>query len=511
MRSYKSFRNMFFSVVSNVVTILFGFVVQALFLKKLGSEYLGINGLFINIVSMLTIVYLGIGTAIIYSLYKPVAEGNKEKIKSLMNFYKKCYNVIAVAMLAIGLLVIPFLNIIVGKNSITDSIYIIYILFLIDTLVSYILFYKRSILYADQKNYIISIIHICCLSVMNITLLLVLYQTQNYLLFLIVKIIMRFVENFVISIVVDRQYTYLKDDKIKPLDKKTKKDIYVKVKGLMYHKVGHLFVLGSDNIIISLFLGGVKTVGYYANYHTIIFSLTMMIDQAFASITSSVGNLLIASKKSEKYEVYEKINFLNFWIAGFSATCVFIIMESFITVWVGSEYILEHLVLIVLTINFYLTIVKNTMINFKDASGIFHEDRFVPFIESAVNIASSIILLKLFGLAGVFMGTVLSTLVLHLYSYPKFVFCPLFDKKYIEYVKQLVKYFVIFIIGLLLTYCVSELIIVDNNWLQVIVNIVVCLVVINGFYLLLFYRTKEFKYFKKLSVNMKNKILKVDE
>ena len=510
MRSLKSFRNMFFSVLSNVITIFIGFIVQAVFLKHLGSEYLGINGLFTNIVSMLAIVDLGIGTAIIYNLYKPVASNDTEKIKSLMAFYRKSYTRIAMAVLAVGLLVVPFLGIIVGKNSITDSIYIIYALFLLDASLSYVLSYKRSILYADQKNYIMSIIHIVYLFVMNSLLLLILYKTQNYLLFLGTKIVMRFIENLAIYMIADRRYSYLRDKDVKPLDKETKDDIFIKVRGLMYHKIGYFISSGSDNIIISLFLGGVKTVGYYVNYHTIIFAVTTMIGQAFSAITSSIGNLLVESKKSKKYEVYEKINFLNFWIAGFCATCIFVIMESFITIWIGSEYVLARFVLIVLSINCYLVIARNTMNSFKEASGIFHEDRFVPFIESGVNIAFSIILLKIFGLAGVFLGSILGVLVLHLYSYPKYIYCPLFGKGYMDYMKSFVKYFIVFITGLLLAYGSSLLITVDSNILKVLINTVICVVVVNIFYIVLFYRSEEFKYFGWLLKKMKNKALRVE-
>jgi len=511
MRSFKSFRNMFFSVLSNAITILIGFVIQATFLKFLGSEYLGINGLFTNIVTMLAIVDLGIGTAIIYNLYKPVDEGNIEKIKSLMDFYRKSYVRISIAVLAVGLLIVPFLDIIVGTNSITDSIYVIYALFLLDASLSYVLSYKRSILYADQKNYIMSIIHIIYLFVMNSLLLIILYKTQNYLLFMATKIAMRFLENLAIYIVADKRYPYLREKNVRPLDKKTKDDIFVKVRGLIYHKVGYFISSGSDNIIISLFLGGVKTVGYYVNYHTIIFAVITMIGQAFSAITSSIGNMLVNSKKNKKYEVYEKINFLNFWIAGFCATCIFVIMESFIKIWIGHEYLLATSVLLVLTINCYFTIARNTMNSFKEASGIFHEDRFVPFIESGVNIISSIILLKMFGLAGVFMGSILGVLVLHLYSYPKYIYCPLFDRKYSDYIKNFIRYFCIFIVGLGLTYSVSLLIVVDNNILQVLVNVIICGVVVNLFYILLFYKSREFKYFKCLVGKMKNKVLKVDK
>ena len=190
MRTYNSIKNMIFSVLSNALTIIIGFVVQKFFLDILGTEYLGVNSLYSNIVSMLAIADLGIGTAIIYNLYEPVAKNNKNKIKSLMRFYRNTYRVIALVIFLIGLVIIPFLPIIVGKTTIPYiELVAFFILFLIDTVASYLLSYKRSLLYADQKIYITSIVHLGYLVIMNSLLVISLVLTSNFYLFLIIKII----------------------------------------------------------------------------------------------------------------------------------------------------------------------------------------------------------------------------------------------------------------------------------------------------------------------------------
>ena len=497
MRTTKSFKNMIFAAFSNVISIILSFVIQTIFIKTLGTEYLGIDKLFLNIISMLSIVDLGLGSAIIYNMYKPVDSGDREKIKSLMSFYKKAYNIIIILVSVIGISLIPFLGLIVKDASIGENLIIIYILFLLDMVASYILAYKKSIFYADQKNYLVVISRICYLAIMNTLLIVVLLTVKNYYLYLIIRVILRLLENIVMSIIADKKYPYLKEDNVNELDKKTKEDIYTKIKGLLFHKIGSFLVLGTDNIIISSFLGVIQ-VGYYSNYKMIIYSVLETINQGFSAITSSIGNLLIGKNKSKNFEVYKKIDFLNFWLSTFCAISIFIIIEPFIKIWLGEEFLLSNLVLITLTINFYLTSIRSPMNSFKEAAGIFHEDRFIPLIESLINIVASIILLKFFGLAGVFMGTILSSFVLHFYSYPKYVYKGLFDGSYLSYLIHFFKKFIIMIMTLVITYIISRLFIVDNNLLQLLINMFICLIVPNLVFIFIYKDKKEFKYFKEL-------------
>ena len=491
---------MIFSVISNALTIIIGFIVQKVFLDILGTEYLGINSLYNNIISMLAIAELGIGTAIIYNLYEPVAHNKKEKIKSLMNFYKKTYRIISLIIFVIGLLIIPFLGFIVGKTTVPNSeLIILFLLFLIDTVSSYLLSYKRSILYADQKSYVMSIIHLGYLVIMNSSLIIALIFTRNFYLYLIIKIICRILENIIINIMANKRYPYLKEKEVKEISKSTKDDIMLKVKGLIFHKIGSFFVLGTDNILISIFLG-VSVVGLYNNYYLIIYALTTLIAQGFTSFTASVGNLLTLESKEKSYKVFKRIRLLNFWIAGYTATSVLVVMESFISFWYGQEYLLETSVLFVLVLNYYLTVMRYNISIFKEASGIFHEDRYIPILESIINIVASLILVKLLGLLGVFLGTVLSNLLLHLYSYPKYVIKGLFNKKISSYLKNVTCYFLLFILSAGITYLISIFINMNitNMFISLVINILLSLIIPNIIYYLMFKNKEEFKYLKQL-------------
>lgn len=503
-RKKNSFRNMITAVSSNVLTIAVGLIAQAIFIKILGSEYLGLNGLFSNVISMLGIVELGIGSAIIYNMYKPIAEDNHEKIKSLMQFYKKSYRIIILIISIIGLLIIPFIKYIVDIESVTVhvNIYLVYILFLLGTVCSYILSYKRSMLYADQKEYITNIIHIGYTVIVNTLQLVFLYLTHDYYLYLIIKVIMCLVENIVISSYVNRKYSYLKDEIVTKLDSKTEKDIFKKIKALFFHKIGTFIVSGTDNIIISKYLGLI-TVGLYSNYYMIINAVQMVINHIIQATRASIGNLLVTESKAKQFDVFNKIRFVNFWISCFSSICIFVIMDSFITIWIGYKFVLPTKVLLVLVINFFIVSSRSTYGAFKEAAGIFYEDRFVPIIESILNIVLSIIFVKKFGLMGVFMGTIGSGLVLWCYSYPKYVYNKIFGRKIVDYIRETIYYFIIFAFIAGFTYSLAILISFDNIYLQFVSNVLITLIIPNVIMLLLFSKDEKFKYFINILKGLK--------
>ena len=499
-RKKNSVKNIIGSMTSNIITIIIGLIAQALFIKILGSEYLGLNGLFSNIITMLGIVELGVGNAIIYNLYKPIAEDNIEKIKSLMKFYKKSYILIALVVTTIGVAIIPILPFFIENVNIDINIILVYLLFLADVVCSYLLSYKRSILYANQKNYIINIIHIIYTILLNTFQILILYLTKNYYYYLVIKIFMRIFENLIISKIADKKYSFI-NDHADNLDKETEKDIFTKVKALFFHKIGSFAVLGTDNIIISKYLGLI-TVGLYSNYYLIINAIQTVFGQIITSFTASVGNMLVTESKEKCYDVFKKIRFFNFWLAAFASSSVLVIMDSFISIWIGDKYILPLLVLEVLVFNLYQKLMRNSYMSFKEAAGIYYEDRFVPLVEATLNIIVSIFCCKLFGLAGVFMGTIISGLALWCYSYPKYVYKKLFDRSYINYAKETIEYIILFILIASGTYYLSTIINFSNIYLEFISNVIISLIVPNILLLIIFFKTDNFKYYLNLLQGM---------
>lgn len=509
MRKERSIKNVITSLISNIIVLLFGFITQKVFINTLGDEYLGLNSLLSNIVSMLAIVELGIGSAIIYSLYEPIAKNNKEKIKSLLKFYKKTYNRIAFIVFILGLCLLPFLHFIVS-TTLDVNIYLIFMLFVIDVVFSYLLSYKRSILQADQRSDVINLIHIIYTVILNIGLILVLYGTNNYILYLIIKCLCRSFENIVISIFADKMYSYIKEESVN-LDKKTYSSIVKKVKGLLFHKIGSFIVLGTDNIIISKYLGNV-IVAYYSNYYLIINAASTLLSQVFSALTASVGNLLVEDNKEKSYSLFRKLMFFNFWLYSFAGIGLFLAITPFISMWVGNERVLPISVLIVLVINFYMMGMRSSIGVYKDAAGIFYEDRFIPLLESLLNIIFSLILVKPFGLLGVFIGTMISSFVVVFFSLPYFVYKNVFKNKMIDYYKMYFKYIGLTIfVGIISYYLYSFIVMgidINSYILQLIIAILVAVLMPNLIYLLIFHKTEEYKYFFDIGLNIFKKIFK---
>ncbi len=507
MRRERAIKNVITALISNIIVLLFGFITQKIFIITLGDEYLGLNSLLTNVVSMLAIVELGVGSAIIYNLYEPIAKKDNKTITSLLAFYKKTYNIVALVIFILGILLLPFLKYFV-TTTLDVNIYLIFMLFVIDVICSYLLSYKRSILQADQKSYVINIVHILYVVILNSSLIGILFLTKNYILYLIIKCLCRFLENFVIALVANKKYPYIKE-KADKLDKKIYKSIIQKVKGLFFHKIGSFVVLGTDNIIISKFLGNVM-VAFYSNYYLIINAASTLLSQIFVALTASVGNLLVERNEEKSYSLFKNIMFFDFWIYSFSAIGIFICMNPFISMWVGSERLLPISVLLVLVINYYMMGMRSSIGIYKDAAGIFYEDRFIPVIESIVNIIASIILVKYFGLLGVFLGTMLSSFVVVFFGLPYFVYKKVFKRNMLDYYRLYFKYLILTFITGGLTYLISNLIIkylaISNYLLIFIIGFVLSCIIPNLTYLILFNKKEEFRYFFDIFKLFINKI-----
>lgn len=508
MRTEKSIKNSLAAIIVNISTMVIGFISQAIFIRILGAEFLGLNGLFNNILSMLAIAELGIGNAIIFSLYKPLVDDDKKTITALMNFYKKAYNVISLIVLALGICIMPFIKNIVGEVSVGINIHIVYILYLLSSLASYFLTYKRSILYADQKKYIINYTHTIYLLILNSTQLLVLSLTKNYYIYIVLKIVCQIGENIVLNLIINKQYPYLKKSINNKISDEMEKNIFQKIKGLFFHKVGNFLVWGTDNILLSYFFGVIQ-VGIYSNYSMIINAVTNLLQQFISSTSASIGNLLVEKNNRKTQNIFQKIYFLNFWIVVFASNCILIIIQPFVKVWVGEQYLLPLYIVIVLIISFYQKMMRVTYDTFKEGAGIWHEDRFIPILESVFNIIFSIIFAKCFGLVGIFLGTIVSGFVLWFYSYPKFVFNKILSLSFKEYAKINIKYFLIFSIITSTSFLISTLYNPSFILLKLIYNILISLTVPNILMLLIFFKDKNFKYFIDVVKKISNKVKRV--
>lgn len=497
MRTANSIKNISVAMASYILAMLAGIVSQSILVRYLGIEYNGINGLFSNVVSMLAIAELGIGSAVVYHLYKPIAEKNKEKIKSLMNFYKIAYRIIAIVIGIIGIMIFPFLGTIVGETTIQNKeIYIIFSLFLFDTICSYLLTYKRSLLYADQKNYIINLVHILYIIFLNAIQIAIIIVTKNYILYLVVKIIFRILENVIITVITNKRYPYILEKNTEKLEKNIFQDIMQKVKALLFHKVGGYISGGTENIVISMFLG-ISTVGIYTNYKIILNAISTLISQIFNALTASVGNLLVVEGKDKVFEIYKRLSVLNFFIYYISSTVLYGTISIMVKILYGEQYIIPIVTVGLIIANFFIQGLKKTIQLFKEAACIFYEDRYIPMLEAIINIIISVILVQIIGLNGIFIAAMISSLIIFLYSYPKYVYQKILKREKKYYILEQSKYVIIFLITIIILTLVLELINIENAILNLIVATIISLCISFIIFIVIYIKTDEFKYYKE--------------
>ncbi|NLM05233.1 MAG: oligosaccharide flippase family protein [Clostridiales bacterium] len=492
MRTKKSIKNIMFALGGQILNSIITFISRTIFIYILGSDYLGINGLFTNILSMLSLAELGVGSAIIYSMYKPLADNDEYKISALMNLYSKAYKIIGAVVAVIGISLTPFLGYIIKDKPNVDNLTFIYLLFLLDSVLSYYFAYKRSIITADQKNYLNTINQQTFNIIKFLGQVLILLVTKNYILYLLVQIVCNFLSNIFISIKSDKLYPYLKLNRNAELKKEEKSLIFRNVRAMMSHKVGGVVVNSTDNILISSFVG-VYWVGIYSNYVMITGVINSVLYQVFTALTASVGNLNVSEDKEKSKNIFYITFFLNFWIYSFCSICLWILLNPFITMWIGEEFMLSKNVVFIIVFNFFISGMRQTTIMYNTTLGLFWNDRFKPWFEAAINLVASLVLLKYFGILGVFLGTLISTITTSFWVEPYILYKYNFGKGLLKYFsKYFIYLFITIISGVITTYICSN--ITGNDILSLIYRLVICLLIPNGIYLIVFFKTYEFKY-----------------
>lgn len=493
MRTKKSLINIGTAVTGQIFAILISFISRLVFVRILGAEYLGVNGLFTNILSMLALVELGIGPAIIYSLYKPLAFNEEQKVKALMNLFAKAYWIVGVVILIIGLAIMPFLDSIIKEPPNIPDLAIIYVLFLANSVITYFFSYKRSLIIADQRSYITTIYRYSFYFVLNVIQIIILLKTKDFLLFLFAQIVFTLLENFLVSLKANQMYPYIKGKNKERLDEETKATIFKNVRALVYHKIGGTAVFGTSSIIISAFVG-IVWVGLYSNYLLIINALNIIIGQIFTAITASVGNLNAYGDKERSVFIFKTLFFISWWVFGFSSICLLVLFNPFITLWLGSEFTMEFIVVLMIVVNFFVTGMRRASLTFKDSMGLFWYDRYKPLAEAVVNLVLALIFVQYWGLVGVLVAIFISTMTVCFWVEPYVLYKYGFEKSSKEYFQRYSFYTIITVLLALLTVFICDILFREVTIVSFIGRLLVCLFLPNILIILGFYKTKEFQY-----------------
>lgn len=511
-RTQNSIRNVLSAMIGQLGGILVNLLARVFFLHYLNQTYLGLNGLFTNVLTMLSLVELGVEPAMAYSLYKPLADHDVERLKSHMAFYKKAYVTIGLAIAALGLAFLPFYTVFMDEVPDIPHLNTIYLLFVANTVVSYFYSYKRSLIICDQKKYIETAVHYGAYFLLNVVQIIFLALTKNYVVFLMLQVLSTWLENFILARKADKLYPFLREKNVRPMDKTDSQVIFRNVAAMSMHKVGAVVVNSTDNILISKLIG-LASAGLYSNYYTIIHPLQTITNQIFESIVASVGNLTATVKDGNVehlMETFYDVFFFAFWIFTFCSICLLNLLHPFIEfMWLRNRgWLLDNATLYVLVLNFYLYGMRRPVLTFRDATGAFWNDRFKPIFESIINLVASILLAKPFGIAGIFLGTLVSTVTTSLWVEPMVLYHNVFYAHMRKYFARFFSYTAVgLVICVITTWLCSH---VGYSLISILPRALICLTVPNLLLLVVFYRTKEFQYFRRLGKTILGKVKRHD-
>lgn len=483
-----------YGLVGKVASLLASFVSRTVFIYVLGRYYLGVNGLYTEVLSFLAFAELGFGSALTFALYAPVAHGEDEKVRQLMQFFKLVYRIIAFAILCLGLALTPFLQYIVnGAEGLSlFELRLYFLIYLANTVTTYFVIYKYSYANALQETYVSTNIETITSLTCVVVQLFALLISRSFLVYLLANTGTLVISRFIIALYLNRRYPILKEVPAEPLPAGDRNGIFNEVKGLVVHQFSSVAVHATDSIIISAVPTlGVAVVGAVSNYNMIINAVSAMIVIVFNSVVAGFGNLAVDSSPERFEKVFKEANFINFWVYGLCTTCLCVLLTPFVRLWIGEGYAIDMASLSLIMLNFYLqgqcTIYNNARI----AKGNFNMDKWWSLLQAIVNLVVSVVAAIYLGLVGVYIGTVASRLVFVI-SRPGCTYRFLFGRSPAKYFARLITYLAAVGFSTVMCWLVCAPLLGNLSWLTFAASVAACLVIPNGVFFLLFRRSSEF-------------------
>ena len=454
---------------------------------------------------MLSLAELGVGSAIVYALYKPLAENDEEKIASLMRLYSKAYRMIGTLIAVVGLALMPFIKLIIQEQpNISESIYLLYGINLFNTASSYFFSYRSSLLIAAQRNYIVSGINYAITILQSVLQMVFLLKFRNYLGYLLIQTAGTFVFYILVSYVATRQFPFIRKKDVKPLPKNEQKMLFSNIRDLMIYKVSSLLVNSTDNILITFF-NGLATTGIASNYTLLVNTLNSLLSQVFNGLTASIGNHNASESGEKRYQMFSFLNMMNFWIFGWAALGIFFCSSDLVQLCFGEEYVLSTEIPFVMALNFLSVGMMNAVWTYKHTLGLFHYGRFIQFFTGILNIVFSVLLGTYWGLFGILFATFIARLFTSLWYDPYAVFKYGFQKSLSIYAKKIAKYLVVLSVSAIL--CRISFLVVNGGILvRTLLKMVLCSLVSNAVFWIAFHRSEEFSMLRDI---LKRVILKL--
>lgn len=495
-RSKNALRNMASGLLYRMITVIFPFAIRTIMIKTLGVEYLGLSSLFVSILQVLSLAELGFSSAAVFSMYKPIAENDQEQICALYNFYKIVYRIIGVVVLIIGLFIYFLIPKLINGSYPSDiNIYLLYSIYLFNTVISYLMFaYKECLLIAHQRSDIssnISMVVSICMYILQISSLLLF---NNYYLYIIFLPLGTVAINLFRSYFVKKKFPHIIAKGI--LSTETKKDIFKRLAGVFLFKVCSICRNSFDSIIISAFLGLVALANYQ-NYLCIVSSLAAIVVIFYDSIVAGIGNSIATESKEKNQQDFDLLFFVSNWMAGFCSACLLCLFQPFITLWVGSEYLLSFNIVIIFVVYFYSQQIGNVVFTYRQSTGLWWEDKIRPIIEAVANLLLNIIAVKYFGVAGVLLATIITIVFINIPWSSHILFKHYFKSSVIQYYKKVLMNTIPIVLTCAITYGITMWMpLVGISWF--IIKMLFCLITPNIIFVIIYHNTEEFKNMKLL-------------
>ena len=511
-RTENASRNIFWGVFNKVVSLGLPFVTRTVMIYTMGMQYVGLGSLFSSILQVLSFAELGLGSALVFSMYKPLAEGNDDKVCALLNFYRNAYRIIGSIILLLGLVIMPFLKkLIAGDLPDGVNLQALFSIYLINNILGYFLFtYKQSLFAASQRMDIISRIGIGLQLLSNVMQILVLVLFHNYYLYVIVIPVITCLNNLCIGVLTDKYYPQYKCRG--DLEKTELKVIEKKVSGMVFQKIGGIVLSSVDTIVISAFLG-LTTLAFYQNYYYIITSIFGFLAVIMESIIAGVGNSVATETTNKNYNDFKKFNFIYIWIVAWCTTCLLCLYQPFMRLWVGKENMFGYGMVVLFALYFYIHKWCDMLYVYQEACGIWWETKFVPLFAAIVNLILNIILVKIIGLPGILISTIMAVLFIYDTGYAKVLFNTYFRKiqgGLKEYWARQIIYLLSALFASTVTVMICSFIEIQSLLLKLIINGVICMIIPNLIFTLIWRNLPEFDYIKVISIRILGKMVKND-
>ena len=490
-RTRNAVRSIRVGMLLRVYQTVVPFLMRTAMIHLMGVEYLGLNGLFSSILHLLSLAELGVGSAMIFSMYKPIAEDDTRQICALMALYRRYYRVIGLVIGVVGLVLTPVVpHLIAGEVPAELNVYWLYWLNLGATVLSYWLFaYRNCLLYAHQRLDVGSTITLIANAAQHAVQLVILVYVKDYYLYLITALLCTALTNMLTGLQTMRMYPQYRPRG--RLEQDEKRRIDGKIRDIFTGKLGSVVFNYADTVVISTFLG-LTVLAVYQNYYFILTAVITVIELVVSSVTAGLGNSFVTESREKNYRDMLKFTFLFLWLTGVCVCCFLGLYQPFMEIWVGSELMVGFGVVICLGMYFYVYTLNRLLCTYKDAAGLWHQDRFNPLVTAVVNLALNLALVKPWGLYGVVLSTVISFALITIPWQVHNLFTLFFDRSQCKkYVLLLLRFLAALVLaaGAVCLICAQIRL---SPWGTFLLCVPVCAVVPNGVFLLLMCRDEQF-------------------